>query len=275
MMPGVGLYLPETLHRSDAHASNRSSGGEKTTTQCSRGKARSTQDTRVSTDKSSFDQKSISSEATTRKYTPTTIVYDYADYVYASSKRSADAELFASLIWRTRKDLNEASRLYQSPIISSFLEAWPDRKAWIDKILSEIRMALDDLGSRIESACSSRDGDETSKMKRKFEYILNHPKRLSSKQQTLIACHQNLSGAIQVMQTVEQCVGLGRPVQGPIFEAPVRPWTRSDSDIVRGPDSRRSSSKTLSSSSVTGFESRDAIDSMFALYLFHRFWSLS
>lgn len=207
----------------------------------------------------SMDQRSTSSGPATRIFGSTTTVFEYANFVYTSGKRSAEAEQFASLIWRTRQDLTEASRLYLSPTVTNFLDTWPDRKAWINKILFDIRKALDDLGCYIESARSDRD-DDTSKMKRKFEYILNHQKRLSSRQQTLAACQQSLSGAISVMQTVEQCVGLGGPVRDPIFEAPVRPWRQSDSDIVRGPYSRRSSSKNLSLSSIAGFESRDTLD---------------
>ncbi|KAF2626566.1 hypothetical protein BU25DRAFT_449153 [Macroventuria anomochaeta] len=260
MITCVNLHLPETLHHSNLHTLGQTSGEERTSAQLHRKEQRASQDTSVSASKSSVDQKSISSDATSNVINPTATVFDYAEFVFASNKRSAEAELFASLIWRTRQDLTEASRLYLSPTVTNFLAAWPDRKAWIDKILSDIRTALVDIGSHIESVRSSRDDDEMSKMKRKFEYILSHQKRLASKQQTLANSHQILLGAIQVMQTVEQCVGLGGSVPDPIFEAPVRPWLRSDSDIVRGPYSRRSSSKNLSSLSVIASESRDTFE---------------
>ena len=261
-MPGVGLYLPETLHRSDAHVLKQTSGEERTSAPLHHKGQRASQDTGTSRSQGSIDQKSISSEVATDVTNPTATVFDYADFVFASNKRSAEVELFASLILRTRQDLTEASRLYLSPTVTNFLEAWPDRKAWIDKILSDVRTALVDISSHIESVRSSRDEDEASKMKRKFEYTLNHHKRLVSKQQALGSCHQILLGAVQVMQTVEQCVGLGGPVPDPIFEAPVRPWLRSDSDVIRtGPYSWRSSSKNLSYLSVTDSESPDTFES--------------
>lgn len=81
------------------------------------------------------------------------------------------------------------------------------------------------------------------------------------KQQTLANVHQILLGAIQVMQTVEHCVSLGGPVPDPIFEAPVQPWLRSDSEIVHASYSRRSSSKNLSALGVTASESVDKYES--------------
>lgn len=258
-MPGVGLYLPETLHRSDANTSKQSYS-ERIPTQLYRKTGRSSQDTSVSVSQSSVDKESITSGSATHRFDPTAIVFDYADFVFASNKRSAEAESFASLIWRMRQDPTEAFRLYLSPVVTNFLETWPDRKAWIDRILSDVRTALADVASCIESIRSSRDDDEGSKMKRKFEYILNHQKRLVAKQQAVANYHQVLLGAIQVMQTVEQCIGLGGPVQDPIFEAPVRPWLRSDSDIVRGPYSRRLSSKNSSTLSVKTSDSREAFN---------------
>ncbi|KAF3054009.1 hypothetical protein E8E11_007403 [Didymella keratinophila] len=200
----------------------------------------------MSTSQRSTDQKKSSSEKVVKTSDLTATVFSYADFVFASSKRPAEAELFASLVWRTKQDLTEASRLYLSPTVSKFLEAWPDRKSWIDKVLSDIRAVLIDIGAHIESVRTTRDDDEAAKRKRKFEYTLSHQKRLAQKQQTLVNTHHVLLGAIQVMQTVEQCVGLGGVAQDPIFEAPVRPWLRSESEIVRAPYSRRPSSRNLS-----------------------------
>lgn len=247
----MGLYVPVNLHYNEMNSFNSTSAEGGAMSQHTSSSART----------NSMDQRSTSSGPATRIFGSTTTVFEYANFIYTSGKRSAEAEQFASLIWRTRQDLTEASRLYLSPTVTNFLDTWPDRKAWINKILFDIRKALNDLGCYIESARSDRD-DDTSKMKRKFEYRLNHQKRLSSRQQTFATCQQSLSGAISVMQTVEQCVGLGGPVRDPIFEAPVRPWRQSDSDIVRGPYSRRSSSKNLSLSSIAGFESRDTLDGM-------------
>lgn len=260
-MPGMGLFLPETLHRSDAQSLRYANIEERTSIQLHRQEPRASQDTSMSPSQRSIDQNSVSSEDATDTSNLTATVFNYADFVFASNKRSAEAELFASLVWRTRQDLTEASRLYLSPTVSNFLEAWPDRKAWIDKVLSDIRAALIDVGSHIESVRSSRDDDETSRMKRKFEYTLSHQKRLIPKQKTLANAHQVLLGAIQVMQTVEQCVSLGGPVLDPIFEAPIRPWLRSDNEIIDAPCSLRSSSKNLSALSVAASKSVEKYES--------------
>ncbi|KAH6638768.1 hypothetical protein C7974DRAFT_121254 [Boeremia exigua] len=224
MMPGVGLYLPETLHRKDVATLDKSRTGERMPEYTHRAGQRASQDTTsTSLSERSVDQKSDASNITSRVCNPTTTAFEYADFVFSLNKRSAEAEKFASLIWRTRQDLAEASRLYLSSIVTNFLDTWPNRKSWIDKALSDVRASLVDIGYDIESVRSIRDSDETLRMKRKFEYILSHHKRLAPKQQTLGNCYQILLGAIQVMQTVEQCIGIG---------GPVRPWLRSQSDIV-------------------------------------------
>ena len=261
MMPGVGLYLPKSLHRSEVHAMRQALGETKMPTQAYRNIGRLSQDTNGSISKSSVDQDSFSAELAPNELEFTTIAFEYADFVVASPKRSSEAETFANLLRHIRQDLMEASRLYLSPTATSFLDAWPDKKTWIDAILAEIRTALNEVGTHIHLSRSDRDHDEASRLRRKFEYVLSHQKRLLPKQEPLVAAHQKLLGAISVMQTVEQCVGLGGPVRDPIFEVPVRPWLRYESEIVRGPYSRRASSKNLSSLSTAHSESRSTIAS--------------
>jgi hypothetical protein len=265
MMPGVGLFLPETLHRSDAHTLAQVANEVRTPGQPFRNEPWTSQDTSMSPCQKSIHQKSISPKDETETSSLTATVFSYADFVFASSKRPAEAELFASLVWRTRQDLTEASRLYLSPTVSNFLEAWPGRKIWIDKVMSDIRAALIDIGIYIDSVRTTRDDDEAVKRKRKFEYTLNHQKRLAQKQQTLVNIYQVLLGAIQVMQTVEQCVGLGGVAQNPIFEAPVQPWLQSDSKTIPAPYSRRSSSRNLSALSIAASEMADKYKSRSSL----------
>ena len=254
MIPGSGLFLPETLHRCEAHTLSQVMNGQRSFIQDSRDEPRTSQD---APSQKSIKQRSDSLEDNAGTSDLTSTVFSYADFVFASSKRPAEAELFASLIWRTRQDLTEASRLYLSSTVSSFLDAWPDRKSWIDKILLDIRAALLDIGTHIESICGTRDDDEILRRRHKFRYTLSHQKHLAQKQQTLANTHQVLLGAIQVMQTVEQCVGLKGGGRDPTFEAPVRAWLRSDSELIRAPYSRRSSARNLSALSVAASQVAD------------------
>lgn len=256
MLPGAGLYLPESLHRKDLYASKQPDATEESSKQFSPGVGRTSQGTSSSASTSAIDQNGLSSVAGDM-FTNTSTIFDYADYVFTLSKRSAEAELFATLIRRVRQDLAEASQLYLSPTITSFLEAWPDRKAWIDSVLLQIRKDLTGMGNYIESARISRNEDPKLAMQLKFAYTLNRQKRLSAKQQDLTLSHQNLLGAIQVMQTVKQCAGLGEIAHDPIFEAPLPPWLQSDSNLSQSPHSQRSNSMNLSMSSVMDFESRN------------------
>ncbi len=132
--------------------------------------------------------------------------------------------------------------------------------------LLQIRKDLTGLGNYIESARIARNESQIPAMTLKFAYTLNRQKRLSAKQQDLTFSHQNLLGAIQVMQTVQQCVGLGEVAQDPIFVAPVRPWFQSDSDTTQSPHSQRSSSKNLSMSSVMDFDSMNKTRGELSLY---------
>lgn len=270
-MPGVGLYLPETLHRNNAQTSKQTEVVKKVSKQLSREAKRSSHDTNDSASKRSIDQQSILAEVTTNTFKSIDTAFEYADFVLASRKRSSDAGVLASLVWHIQQDLMEASRLYLTPTTTSFFDAWPDKKAWIDEVLLGIRKALNDLGSYIESIQFSRDDGESSGLKRRFEYILNRQKRLSAKHQMLSTRHQILMGAISVMQTVELCSVSGSLTKDPIFEAPGRSWHSSENS--RGPYSRRSGSKNLSLSSV-GPKPTDTFDGMCSSCSFYRFMSL-
>lgn len=178
-MPGAGLFSPETLHRNDAHISTQLITEERAPNQRHQNKPQPMQDTGLLPKQRSIDQRTFPSENATGTWSLTSTVFSYAEFVFASTKRSAEAELVAILVWHTRQDLTEASRLYLSPTVSKFLETWPDKKSWIDKVLSEIRAALIDIGVQIESVRSEWDDENISKRKRKFEYTLSHQKRLS------------------------------------------------------------------------------------------------
>ncbi|KAH7071274.1 hypothetical protein BKA63DRAFT_418746 [Paraphoma chrysanthemicola] len=253
MLPTAGLFLPETLHRQDRPASGHSESDSARLKYFQRmpgcGKE-ATRQKQVHAGSSG----SLGGTETVNNFASITTALKFANFVTASSKASAESQTLAFLIHRVQHDLTEASRLYLSPAVRNFLEAWPDRKSWIDIILVDVRRALNDIGSYMDTFRVAGDDGGANGLKRKFEWISGHQKRLQSKQQLLSSCHQSLVTTINIMQTVELCGVTNGTWQDPIFEAPVQPWVKNDNaQALRGPYSRREhriSHKNLSLSSV-------------------------
>ncbi|KAI8933264.1 hypothetical protein NX059_009895 [Plenodomus lindquistii] len=198
-------------------------------------------------------------------YTSLATAFNFADFVVTSNKASTETISFANLIHAVRQDLTETSRLYLSPAVTNFLDAWPDKRAWIESTLSDVRRALNDIGMDVDAGQHDNSESEAIVSRRKFDWAVTHQRRLSKKQQQLHACHHNLAGAMHVMQTVELCGLPGSILQEPIFEAPVRPWVPTDGkNASRGPYSRqryRGSQTNLSISSVNLSEpDKDVVD---------------
>ncbi|KAF2851972.1 hypothetical protein T440DRAFT_48642 [Plenodomus tracheiphilus IPT5] len=224
------------------------------------------QEPRRSEDMSSTTSGKGTVETGANIFSSLTTTFHFADFVATSSQASTEITSLANLIHAVRRDLTETSRLYSSPTVSNFLDAWADKRAWIESTLLDVRRALNDIGMGMDAA--PQDGSESEVMtsKRKFDWAVTHQRRLLKKQQQLSACHHNLSGAMHVMQTVELCGLPGSMLQDPIFEAPARPWMPTDErNASRGPHSRqkyRVSQTNLSVSSVNLSETdKDTADS--------------
>jgi hypothetical protein len=252
MIPSAGLFLPETLHRREHPDSNHM---ESDITKLRYFQRKSGQP-KLEAREAGMSLPSGLDEppADTNIFSSIATAFHFADFVFTSSKASSESHVLACLIDRVRKDVSEASRLYLSPRIFSFLEAWPDKKSRIDTILIDVRQSLNDIGRYMETFRVAGDDGGAAGLKRKFEWIANHQKRLMNKQQLLSTCHQSLMTAINIMQTVELCGVTNGLWQDPIYEAPVQPWVkRESSHILRGPYSRREyriSQKNLSLSSM-------------------------
>jgi hypothetical protein len=252
MLPMAGLFLPETLHRSDRPVSSHTDTDSPRLKYFQRVSGQT---------KHEAKEAEVSSPATSSRTSTTdnafpsiTTAFHFADFVFTSSKASPDAQAFALLINHVRQDVSEASRLYLSPAVSHFLEAWPDKKSWIDAILLDVRRSLNDVGSYMETFRVAGDDGGAAGIKKRFEWISGHQRRLVTRQQLLSTCHQSLITTINIMQTVELCGVTNGTWQDPIFEAPVQPWVKNDSALgLRGPYSRREyrmSQKNLSMSSM-------------------------
>jgi hypothetical protein len=138
--------------------------------------------------------------------------------------------------------------------VLEYCEGWPDNKTWIDDILIDVQLALNDIGAYLENVRGSSDEGGTVKMKQRFEWVLSHQDKLRTKQEALSTCHQSLSSAIQLMQTVEMTGVAGGQNDGFIHELPSMPWVHADRrDVYRSPHSRqkfRTSQKNLSLPSI-------------------------
>jgi hypothetical protein len=253
MLPTAGLFLPETLHRQKRPVPNQAPMDAARLKYFQRTSNQPKNEVRVADTYKHLTPDAASTE-NINVFQSVTTTFQFAEFVSSSSKASSEAQGIATLIHHVRQDLNEASRLYLSFAVSNFLEAWPDKKSWIDGILLHIRRSLNDIGSYIETIRVARNDEGVTGLKRRFEWISGHLKRLSYQQQTLSTCHQSLINAINIMQTVELCGVNNGTLQDTIFEAPVQPWLRGDDALVlRGPYSRREyrlSQKNLSLSSM-------------------------
>ena len=254
MLPTAGLFLPDTLHRrEEGSVPGRPETDNARLKYFQRKTGRPKQEVREA-EKCVPSIVDVGSTEDLDSFPSVSTAFHFADFVSSSSKASSESHTLAILIHRVRQDVTEASRLYLSAAVSNFLDAWPDRKSWIDAILIDIRGALNDIGRYMETFRVAGDDGGANGLKRRFEWISGHQKRLSTKQQLLSTCHQSLVTAINIMQTVELCGVTNGTWQDPIYEAPVQPWVKNDdAQVLRGPYSRREyrlSQKNLSLSST-------------------------
>jgi hypothetical protein len=253
MLPTAGLFLPETLHRSDRPMSSHT---DPDSTRLKYFQRKSGQPKHEAKEAGSSPPATtiLASIEDLDDFPSISTASRFADFVFTSSKAASDAHTLALLIRRVQQDVSEASRLYLSPAVTNFLEAWPDKKTWIDAILIDVRRSLNDVGSYMESFRVVRDDGGPTGVKRRFEWIAAHQKKLIGRQQLPSTCHQSLVMTINIMQTVELCGVTTGTWQDPIYEAPVHPWTKSDPEsVLRGPYSRREyrmSQKNFSTSSM-------------------------
>ncbi|KAH7413739.1 hypothetical protein DE146DRAFT_601099 [Phaeosphaeria sp. MPI-PUGE-AT-0046c] len=241
MLPMAGLFLPESLHRRERPTTSQTEKNITRPNFFQRTSLRpefAAREARSSV--TSFSDMHSSSEDITH-FSSSTIAFQFADFVFTSGKASSESRDLAFLIDRVRQDVAEASRLYLSPTILNFLDAWPDKKSRIDAILLDIHRALNDIGEYVADTFRvPGDEGETFGVKRKLEWISRQHKKITAKQQLLSTCHHSLVTAINIMQTVELCGVNNGAWQDPIYEAPVHPWVKPDhTDVLRGPYSRR------------------------------------
>jgi hypothetical protein len=253
MLPTAGLFLSETLHRSDRPISSHADS-DSTRLKCFQRKSGQPKHESKKAGSPSPATSTMASTGNLYNFPSIATASQFAEFVFISSKVTSDAHTLALLIRRVQQDVSEASRLYLSPAVTNFLEAWPDKKAWIDAILLDVRRSLNDVGSYMESFRVVGDDGGPTGVKRRFEWIAAHQKKLVGRQQLLSTCHQSLVTTINIMQTVELCGVTNGTWQDPIYEAPVQPWTKSDPEsVLRGPYSRREyriSQKSFSISSM-------------------------
>ncbi|KAH7396126.1 hypothetical protein BKA66DRAFT_454514 [Pyrenochaeta sp. MPI-SDFR-AT-0127] len=258
MLPTAGLYLPETLHRKSDSATTHTEAEPTRLKYFQWKNGRQKHGPRGSEDNIVALPTRQTSEDSVNVLSSLPTAFSFADFVSSSNKASLETVSFANLIQGVRQDIAEASRLYLSPAVSTFLDAWPDKRTWVERILLDVRHTLNDIGMDMDAVRVNGDEEAPFAMKRKFEWLLTHQKRLIKKQEQLKTCQRDLAGAIHVMQTAEMCGLPGGLLHDPIYEAPVRPWVpTTDRNVLRGPYSRqrgRLNHATASDSSVALYE---------------------
>jgi hypothetical protein len=266
MLPTAGLFLPETLHRRDGYVPDITDPDSTRLKYFQRKTARPKTEAQEA-EMSMVSIASLGSVEDLSRFPSIATAFQFAEYVSSTNKRSSESQSLAILLHHVRQDVTEAARLYLSAAVSNFLDAWPDRKSWIDNILVDIRSALNEIGCYIESFRVVGDDGGAIGLRRRFEWMASHQKRLSTKQQLLSSSHQSLVTAINIMQTVELCGVTSGSWQDPIHEAPVQPWLKhDDANVLRGPYARREwrmSQKNLSLSNINLSQAeQDNIESM-------------
>jgi hypothetical protein len=250
MLPSAGLFLPETLHRRDGAVPGNTEPDNRKPKYFQRLTHRPA-DAAQEAQKSVVSIAHFGSAEDLESFPSISTAFQFADFVSSSNKPSSESHGLAVLLHHVRQDVAEASRLYLSAAVANFLDAWPDRKVWIDSVLVDTRGALNDVGEYVDTFRVAGEDGGAIGLKRRFEWISSHQKRLSTKQQHLATCHQCLITAINIMQTVELCGATVGSWQDPIYEAPVQPWVKhNDADPLRGPYSRRETRKHLSLSNL-------------------------
>jgi hypothetical protein len=270
MIPGAGLYLPHSTHVNHEEALKTSEARPTKQRYFERATMRDKGRNLASSSNISLALSRKSSEDVTKPFSSLPTVFDFADYASSHAKVSSDSEIFVHLLQRVRQDVAEASRLYTSRSVSDWFESWPDKKTWIDAIWLDIRRALNDIGVYMETVRVAGDDGGSNSLRRKFEWVLSHQKKLINKQQNLMVCHQSLTTAIHAMLTVEMNTALNG--QDPIYEAPTRPWIPEDArDIFRSPHSRqkwRTNQRNQSLPSITISEAEsDKVDGKSSTYV--------
>jgi hypothetical protein len=258
MLPTVGLFLPNTLHRKfdasqeepDTRSSNRKYFGRKPKLF-----------DRKSFDRTSFDRKSVTSagrpsEDATSGFSSLSTVFNFVDFALSRNDVSADNQVFVNLIHRVRHDLIEAIRLRSCPAVLSYYELYPERQTRIDQILLDVQKALSEIGTYMENVRVSGDNGGSVGLKHKFEWVLSHHQKLQTRQGFLSVCHQSLMATIPLMQQLEM-----RGVQGSFelagtmpnsFEAPNRPWLYDEGSgsVLHGTKKWQYSQRNLSLPSI-------------------------
>ena len=272
MLPTAGLFLPETLHRANLPTTAPTEAEVPGLKYFQRKYGWSNQDHKDSEERSSTTALGEIRAQPPTDYPAISTAYSFADQVLCSGKASPELLNFVNLIRLVRVNVEEATRLYLSSAVSSFLDSFPAKRKWIEGSLQEVQRALNDIGQDMEAVWGQEGDGSTVAFKRKIDWGLKNQKKLLKKQEQLNVCYSQLTGAIYVMQTAELCGKPGAIAQDPIFEAPARPWVpHHEMKAQRGPYSRqkyRTSHTNLSASNLTLVSEAqwDDVDSMYLIY---------
>ena len=155
--------------------------------------------------------------------------FKLAEFCLALKEVSSEARIFGTLIRRVRKDLDEALRERKEK--SAMLEALPDKKAYIDDTILDVKKSLNEIGRLIEDARIDVEKGKSVTMKHRFEWVLSNHQKFVMREMALSTCHASLLGSINAMHHIGMSSGaLAPPLPHQIASSmPVSPAASSTS----------------------------------------------
>jgi len=239
MLPTAGLFLPQTLNQ------NLYPGPTEDDARSMR-----------STGRRSFDSRSGEHDFLHSQTSPR--LSDRAGLGGVPTEN----DVFVIMVRRIRDDVVEALRLYNVPAVMDHFENYPTKKQRVDGIFADMVQALKDVGVYVGKEQVGNGGLSVAKIKHKANWVFGDRQKLMTRENALTTCHNSLSSAIQMMQTVEMSeMPLGRGADAPMLveleeTQPMR--LQVEQELLRGPHSRkkwrRTSSRNLSTASLHNIE---------------------
>lgn len=126
--------------------------------------------------------------------------FKLVEFCFALKEVSAEARSFLTLIQRVRTDLDEANRERHEK--AAILQTMPDKRAWIDSAILDVKKSLNDIGVAIESARIDVEKGKSVTLYHRFTWVLDNKQKFIIRELTLSTCHASLLVAIQAMHTL-------------------------------------------------------------------------
>jgi hypothetical protein len=169
--------------------------------------------------------------------------FKFSEFAIALKDVGKENAVFARTIQRVKDDLEETERLLYLPEVKSALARYPGKIAWINKAISSVKVALNDIGLYVERARSDKDRDGSVSFENRVRWVLKDHEKLKNRAVELNTCHISLSSVLEELHRLEH---LGAVTSGPSEsslslsqEAPPTYETAVEDTDFQGPFARR------------------------------------